>query len=167
MLIKLRRSQSILEYAILIAIVIGAIVIMQVYVKRGISGRIKDSSDRISGGQSFAAGHTATLESSSLDTSKGKRVIQERTATGGSDGVGTAVADKMGVKTDTGIGTDTFETGKNAYSMSKTAGGATVSNSAAASDSIDQEAFRGDDIKNLADSSKVATSGDFGVSSAQ
>lgn len=40
-----RRGQSTAEYAILFAVVLGAIVAMQVYVKRGSQGRIKMVTD--------------------------------------------------------------------------------------------------------------------------
>jgi len=46
---KLRkRAQSTAEYAVLIALVVGAVVAMQVYVKRGIQGRIRDVVDDVS-----------------------------------------------------------------------------------------------------------------------
>lgn len=40
-----RRGQSTAEYAIVIGLVIGAAVAMQVYVKRGIQGKMKDAVD--------------------------------------------------------------------------------------------------------------------------
>jgi len=40
-----KRAQSTAEYAILIAIVVGAVVAMQVYIRRGIQGRIKEVVD--------------------------------------------------------------------------------------------------------------------------
>jgi hypothetical protein len=40
-----RKGQSTAEYAILIGLVIGALVVMQVYVKRGMQGRMKDATD--------------------------------------------------------------------------------------------------------------------------
>jgi len=40
-----RRGQNVAEYAILIAVVIGAAMAMQTYVKRSLQGRIKDVSD--------------------------------------------------------------------------------------------------------------------------
>ena len=46
MLIKLR-GQSTAEYAILIAVVIGALIAMQTYVKRGLQGRVKDGVDML------------------------------------------------------------------------------------------------------------------------
>ena len=44
MLNKLK-GQSTAEYAILIAVVIGALIAMQTYVKRGLQGRLKDGVD--------------------------------------------------------------------------------------------------------------------------
>jgi hypothetical protein len=44
-MLKSRRGQNIAEYSILIAIVIGAAVAMQVYVKRGMQGRVKNAVD--------------------------------------------------------------------------------------------------------------------------
>ncbi|MCX5701727.1 MAG: hypothetical protein NTW64_01950 [Candidatus Omnitrophica bacterium] len=40
-----RKGQNIAEYSILIALVIAAAVAMQVYVKRGVQGRIADATD--------------------------------------------------------------------------------------------------------------------------
>jgi len=40
-----KKGQSTAEYAILIGLVIGVLVVMQTYVKRGIHGRLKDASD--------------------------------------------------------------------------------------------------------------------------
>lgn len=40
-----KRAQSTAEYAILIAIVVGALIGMQVYVRRGLQGRIRDVVD--------------------------------------------------------------------------------------------------------------------------
>ena len=45
MLRLMRKGQSTAEYAIVIALVIGAAVAMQVYVKRGIQGKMKDATD--------------------------------------------------------------------------------------------------------------------------
>lgn len=45
MLMKLRKAQTTAEYAILIGLVVGAVVAMQVYVKRGLQGRIREATD--------------------------------------------------------------------------------------------------------------------------
>lgn len=48
MFIKLnKKGQSTAEYAILIGLVIGAVVAMQIYFKRGMQGRVKDAVDYI------------------------------------------------------------------------------------------------------------------------
>jgi len=44
------RAQTTAEYAILFAIVVGAFIAMQVYIKRGLQGRIKDVVDARGGG---------------------------------------------------------------------------------------------------------------------
>ena len=41
------RAQSTLEYAILISVIVGALLTMNVYIKRGIQGRFKTSADDI------------------------------------------------------------------------------------------------------------------------
>lgn len=47
-----KKAQTTAEYAILIALVIGAVVAMQVYVRRGLQGRVRDVVDDITvGGQ--------------------------------------------------------------------------------------------------------------------
>lgn len=42
-----KRGQSTLEYAIIIAVVIGGLMVMQHYVKRGYSGKLKSSADEM------------------------------------------------------------------------------------------------------------------------
>lgn len=51
-----KRGQSTLEYAVLIIIIIGALLSIQVYIKRGIQGRLKGAADDI--GDQFSAGNT-------------------------------------------------------------------------------------------------------------
>jgi hypothetical protein len=48
--IHFKKAQSTAEYAIVIGLVIAAVVAMQVYVKRGLQGRIKDVVDHPGGG---------------------------------------------------------------------------------------------------------------------
>lgn len=40
-----RKAQSTVEYAMIIAVVVGGLLLMQHYVRRGLSGRYKSSSD--------------------------------------------------------------------------------------------------------------------------
>ncbi len=52
---RLNRAQASLEYALLAALIIAALVGMQVYIKRSVAGKIKDSTDQVSGGNLFSA----------------------------------------------------------------------------------------------------------------
>jgi len=45
-----KRGQTTAEYAILIALVVGAAMAMQIYVKRGLQGRVKDVVDHTGAG---------------------------------------------------------------------------------------------------------------------
>lgn len=47
-----KRGQSTLEYAVVIAVVVAALVVMQLYVRRGFQGRLRQSADDI--GEQFA-----------------------------------------------------------------------------------------------------------------
>jgi hypothetical protein len=51
-----KRAQTTAEYAVLIALVIGAVVAMQIYVKRGIQGRVKAVVDHV--GSSAGVGNS-------------------------------------------------------------------------------------------------------------
>ena len=51
-----KKGQSTLEYAILIIIIIGALLSIQVYIKRGVQGRLKQATDDI--GDQFSPGNT-------------------------------------------------------------------------------------------------------------
>jgi len=52
-------GQSATEYAVLLALVAAALIAMQVYLKRGIQGRVKDLADQISAEQ-YEAGRTVS-----------------------------------------------------------------------------------------------------------
>lgn len=45
-----KRAQTTAEYAIVIALIVGAVVAMQVYVKRGLQGRMRDAVDHTGAG---------------------------------------------------------------------------------------------------------------------
>ena len=53
-----KKGQSTLEYAILILIVIVALLAMQTYLKRGVQGRMRESSDNI--GEAYSPGYTTS-----------------------------------------------------------------------------------------------------------
>ena len=52
----MKRAQSILEYAVLVACFIAAVIGMQIYVKRGIQGRLRAAADDL--GQQYAPKNT-------------------------------------------------------------------------------------------------------------
>lgn len=52
------RAQSTLEYAILIGVIVAGLIAMQVYIKRGYQGKLKDSADSM--GQQFSPGYTTS-----------------------------------------------------------------------------------------------------------
>ena len=69
-----KKGQSTLEYAILVIIIIGALLSIQVYIKRGVQGRLKSAADDI--GDQFSVGNTnvyksTTVVSQTRDTNKG------------------------------------------------------------------------------------------------
>ena len=55
-----KKGQSTLEYAVLIIIIIGALLSIQVYIKRGIQGRLKGAADDI--GDQFSVGNSNVLK---------------------------------------------------------------------------------------------------------
>jgi uncharacterized protein (UPF0333 family) len=57
MFIRLKRKgQSTLEYGIVIAVIVAALIAMQTYIKRGVQGRLRQATDDI--GEQFSPGHT-------------------------------------------------------------------------------------------------------------
>lgn len=55
-MLRKRKGQSTLEYAVIIAVVVAALIAMQAYFKRGVQGKIKQASDDI--GEQFSPGRT-------------------------------------------------------------------------------------------------------------
>ncbi len=61
-----KRGQSTIEYAILIVIIIGALLTIQVYIKRGIQGRLKSSADDI--GDQYSDGNMNEIKTTSRNS---------------------------------------------------------------------------------------------------
>lgn len=60
------KAQTILEYSLLVALFIAAVVATQIYLKRGFQGSLKRSTDTISLGEQFStslSNHTMTVKS--------------------------------------------------------------------------------------------------------
>src|SRR5580658_8721304 len=55
-----KRGQSTLEYAVLIVVIIGALLTLQVYIKRGVQGRLKSSADDV--GDQYSDGNTNEIK---------------------------------------------------------------------------------------------------------
>ena len=55
-----RKGQSMAEYAIVLTVVVTAIVAMQIYVKRGLQGKVKDVTDNVGFGLADAGYKTTT-----------------------------------------------------------------------------------------------------------
>lgn len=73
-LLKKKRGQSTLEYAILVVIVIMALIAIQAYLKRGIQGRMRDSADQI--GEQFSPEFTEY----NIHTKSYSNVLEEQDA---------------------------------------------------------------------------------------
>jgi Flp pilus assembly pilin Flp len=85
-LLKSKTAQTTAEYAILIGLVIAALVAMQVYVKRGLQGRMRSATDYLAA-QTLGIGNTSQYEpyylSSDFNTTR-DAIESEATAAGGS-----------------------------------------------------------------------------------
>lgn len=55
-----RKGQSILEYAMLLAVIVAVIVAIQIYVKRSVEGKLKASADQM--GEQFTTNETNTVQ---------------------------------------------------------------------------------------------------------
>lgn len=71
-MLKGLKGQSTLEYAMIIAVVVGALILMQQYMKRGVQGKLRESVDNI-GGQ-YSAGN---VKSTFTVTQTGNLVTRE------------------------------------------------------------------------------------------
>jgi hypothetical protein len=62
-----KRGQSTLEYAVLIVVIIGALLTIQVYIKRGVQGRLKSAADDI--GDQYSDGNTNEIKTTVRNSS--------------------------------------------------------------------------------------------------
>jgi Flp pilus assembly pilin Flp len=74
MLMLNKRGQAIIEYAVLLAVIVAAVLIMQMFVKRGFQGNLMDASQKM--GDSFSAGETSIQKISKLDET-GQSITEE------------------------------------------------------------------------------------------
>ncbi len=96
-MLRKQKGQSVLEYAMIVAVVVAGLIAMQIYMKRGIQGKLRSSTDDI--GAQFDAGNTnitsnrsrngTTVETVSLGvTNVSTGSGGEATTTSGSENVG-------------------------------------------------------------------------------
>ncbi len=79
-----RKAQSTLEYAILIAVAIAAVLAMSAYIKRGIQGRLKANADELSAGSAYAPKATTSksiIKKSSAESTHSYSEIDSTTST--------------------------------------------------------------------------------------
>lgn len=130
MFIRHNKGQSILEYAILLGVVIAAILIMQVFVKRGYQGGLKESADKM--GEQFSAGGTTILQNRSMS---GDQTIKEEVATG--TAIGNFTSANLTGTLDKGV-----------YSYSERSGGTQTMETKTATDAAKLEKARWNEFSN-------------------
>ena len=74
MLHQRTRGQSTLEYVILIGFVVAALIAMGVYMKRGIQGKLRESTDQV--GEQYSAGHTTSVYTTKTDMQQTENMIK-------------------------------------------------------------------------------------------
>lgn len=75
MLVKIRKAQSTLEYALLIGVVVGALLAMQTYLKRSIQGRMQIIGDQM--GDQYDPDGTYRFENMTVTNTK---IVETTTA---------------------------------------------------------------------------------------
>ncbi len=108
-MLKRSRGQSTLEYALIIAVVVGALLAMQVYMRRGMQGKLREATDDI-GGQ-YSAGNVTAKHITKQDTDK---ITKEQV---GTEGVGVGIT-RTDVVTPAEV--TTSATGEGAEKITKT-----------------------------------------------
>ncbi len=70
MFLRSKKAQSTLEYTVVIAIIVAALIAMQAYIKRGVQGKLKQSTDDI--GDQFSP----TTSTSNYTTATGNTQVE-------------------------------------------------------------------------------------------
>jgi len=88
-----RKGQSTLEYALIIAVVIAGLLLMQHYVRRGFAGRLKTASDDV-GEQFDPSAYTGTY--TVTQSSSTRQTVDDATRTGRTEHVQDQVSTRIG-----------------------------------------------------------------------
>ncbi len=67
-MLKRSKGQSTLEYALIIAVVVGALLAMQSYMKRGVQGKLREATDDV--GSQYSAGNVTAKYITQQSTDK-------------------------------------------------------------------------------------------------
>jgi len=97
MLIK-RGAQSTLEYALIVAVVVGGLIAMQVYVKRGLQGKLKESADQL--GEQYSPGYTTGDVTVTTTSTTNETLADGTTSTSSTTNQGVVSNDATTVYTD-------------------------------------------------------------------
>lgn len=73
------KAQTTLEYAILIGVIVAGLIAMQVYVKRGFQGKLRESADSM--GEQFSPGYTTGRHITNSFTSSTETLQNQVTTT--------------------------------------------------------------------------------------
>ena len=73
-----RAGQSTAEYAVLIAVIIAAVLAMQVYLKRAVAGRLRQATDQV--GEQFSAAETTWNYTTTTSSERNDTVEQDGVA---------------------------------------------------------------------------------------
>lgn len=79
----MRKAQSVIEYLVLVSVIVAALVAMQVYIKRGMQGRLKVYAEQLTEGEVYSPGATnlygkivtSQQEQSSMEDSTSKSAV--------------------------------------------------------------------------------------------
>jgi len=71
------KAQSTLEYAILIGVIVGGLIAMQIYLKRGWQGKLKESADSM--GTQFSPGQTTSNYTTNSYSNSTETINADRT----------------------------------------------------------------------------------------
>jgi len=74
------RAQSLLEYSFLLAVLIAALLSMQIYAKRAIQGRLRLNAEEL--GEQYAPGHVNSNSASQINSTAVEATIIRREADG-------------------------------------------------------------------------------------
>jgi len=119
-----KKGQSILEYAVLLAIVISVLLIMQNMVKRGYQGGLKDSAEKM--GEQYSPGGTTIAQNRTMAEDQ---KITEEVATGALIAPFTSAS-------------LTYTSNKGVYSATQRTGGQQAMDTKVQTDSFEQEKVR-------------------------